>query len=318
MASASCMHETCGGAAVRVTAPRLASAALTVVVAASVAIGVPGPHFLVAFVWIAVTPVFWIKWWRFWGQMVGIALLWLYFLAFLDGAVRPGMCCGTFVGVILMVPFSVTFVWVLSLPIQALAAIVRRVRDESEAGTTTPHGSASQSTRRGFRWPVCTLALLVPLGWGSFKTFQALRPRPPHQAELLAIGRLGAEILYRGAGPAAPAVRIDLCRPSGCSDAALSYLGEIEELESLDMASAPITDAGLMHLRRLTRLSKLTLCDTDVTDAGLEHVKPLKSLRSLDLRRTKVTDEGVSGLQRSLPARSSGSGAGSRTRRHRV
>jgi Leucine-rich repeat (LRR) protein len=109
------------------------------------------------------------------------------------------------------------------------------------------------------------------------------------------------------------------------TDATLSHLSGLTNLETLWLAETPVTDAGLVHLQGLTRLKLLSLASTgttdgglanlnrmknletlhldgtQVTDAGLKHLRGLTNLQGLILDNTKVTDAGVAALQRALP-----------------
>jgi uncharacterized protein (TIGR03067 family) len=62
-----------------------------------------------------------------------------------------------------------------------------------------------------------------------------------------------------------------------------------------------VTDAGLSDLKVLNNLQALYLFGTAVTDAGLQELGKLKSLRSLDLFGTRVTVAGLKKLQQALP-----------------
>src|SRR5207247_10412717 len=62
------------------------------------------------------------------------------------------------------------------------------------------------------------------------------------------------------------------------TDDGLALLRELpcrRSLQTLHLASLPITDEGLSHLRDFERLEILNLSDTRVTDDGLRHVARL-------------------------------------------
>jgi hypothetical protein len=63
----------------------------------------------------------------------------------------------------------------------------------------------------------------------------------------------------------------------------------------------PTTDAGLTPLEALSQLQTLRLCYTKITDAGLAHLQALSQLQWLGLNGTKVNDQGVKKLQQALP-----------------
>jgi internalin A len=77
------------------------------------------------------------------------------------------------------------------------------------------------------------------------------------------------------------------------TDAGLSQIAKLINLEQLSLAYTQITDAGLAQLERLKRLEGLSLEGTQVTDAGLVHLKGLTRLTYIDLSRTRVSDEGL-------------------------
>ena len=64
-------------------------------------------------------------------------------------------------------------------------------------------------------------------------------------------------------------------------------------LKRLHLERTALTDAALTHLSALKELEYLNLYGTSVTDAGLDRLKPLARLRQLYLWQTKVTPEGA-------------------------
>jgi hypothetical protein len=86
------------------------------------------------------------------------------------------------------------------------------------------------------------------------------------------------------------------------TDAGLTHLSALTQLESLSIGYTPITDRGLMSLRQLSNLRYLSLHTTKVTDSGLEHLVELKGLRTLALSGTRVTRGGIAKLQVALTA----------------
>lgn len=92
-------------------------------------------------------------------------------------------------------------------------------------------------------------------------------------------------------------LRIDRC--TGVTDAGLSHLTEIAELQELDLSSTPITDHGLRHISQLGSLRRLNLSGTPITDDGLVCLFGL-DLWEIDLRGTNVTSEGMDRAQRAI------------------
>ena len=79
------------------------------------------------------------------------------------------------------------------------------------------------------------------------------------------------------------------------TDAELQYLGGLTDLRSLDLFNVQgITDVGLTHLKGMTRLKSLNLLQSHaITDVGLKYIEGLTELESLDLMDTRVTDAGL-------------------------
>ncbi len=82
-------------------------------------------------------------------------------------------------------------------------------------------------------------------------------------------------------------------RNARITDAGLSQITKLINLEKLSLDSTQITDAGMAQLKRLKRLEQLSLEGTEITDAGLAHLKGLTKLTYISLSRTGVTDEGL-------------------------
>lgn len=85
------------------------------------------------------------------------------------------------------------------------------------------------------------------------------------------------------------------------TDAGLTHLKGLNRLKSLHLSNAQITDAGLRHLNGLTTLKFLSLDNTQITDAGLTHLKGLVRLEYLDLGSNQITDADVVRLEREFP-----------------
>jgi hypothetical protein len=62
-----------------------------------------------------------------------------------------------------------------------------------------------------------------------------------------------------------------------------------------------MTDLALSKLGRLPDLQSLDLTGVPIGDAGLEHLKNAKSLTTLNVPGTNVTAAGVAKLQAALP-----------------
>lgn len=77
------------------------------------------------------------------------------------------------------------------------------------------------------------------------------------------------------------------------TDGDLARLDGLYRLQQLMLPSTQITDAGLAHLRGLTELTQLNLERTRVSDAGLVHLKGLASLFGISLGKTQVSDAGL-------------------------
>jgi Planctomycete cytochrome C/Leucine Rich repeat len=78
--------------------------------------------------------------------------------------------------------------------------------------------------------------------------------------------------------------------------AKLSAVGR--DLVWIDLSRTAITDAGLTALATMPNLEHLDLRETAVGDAGVAALAPLGNLRTLGLYGTAVTDEGVPSIQR--------------------
>jgi len=85
------------------------------------------------------------------------------------------------------------------------------------------------------------------------------------------------------------------------SDAGLANLEALTNIKHLQLENTAISDAGLVSLKSFRRLIGLGVSDTQITDAGLVHLNGLTQLEGLDLFFTQVTDKGVANLQEALP-----------------
>lgn len=85
------------------------------------------------------------------------------------------------------------------------------------------------------------------------------------------------------------------------SDAALTHIAKLKNLQKLHLEETKVTDAGLKQLKALTNLEYLNLYGTAVTDAGLADLAGLKNLRTVYLWQTKVTERGIATLKKAMP-----------------
>lgn len=81
--------------------------------------------------------------------------------------------------------------------------------------------------------------------------------------------------------------------PELITDATLSPIRWLANLEYLDLGSTGIGDAGLIHIARMTRLEELNLHKTQITDAGLIHLRQMQRLRTLRLDGTSIRGAGL-------------------------
>ena len=82
-----------------------------------------------------------------------------------------------------------------------------------------------------------------------------------------------------------------------CTDAGLTHLGELTNLDSLVLSDSGITDATLKKIQSLPKLERLYLDRTQVTDQGLSFLADLTLLKVLSLDGTAVSDVGLKHLQ---------------------
>jgi hypothetical protein len=87
---------------------------------------------------------------------------------------------------------------------------------------------------------------------------------------------------------------------AGCgrdTDAVMSQVSRLRQLEVLHLNQAPLTDRGLAQIKGLTHLASLYISGTHVTDSGLVHLKGLTSLKDLECCIEAVTDDGIACLE---------------------
>jgi hypothetical protein len=131
-----------------------------------------------------------------------------------------------------------------------------------------------------------------PFGEGSliFKTLKntLTAEQTPQYEAVRAIARKGGRVKMRSSA-AAQLREIDLHRRK-FTDSGMALVGNLQDVQILNLGSTRVTDAGLFHLRGLSDLEELDLSDTRVTDAGLIHLQNLKRLRKLNLGGTEASD----------------------------
>jgi hypothetical protein len=82
------------------------------------------------------------------------------------------------------------------------------------------------------------------------------------------------------------------------NDEGLSYVCQVETLDSLDLQDTTISDAGLVHLTRLPRLKTLRLEDNlQLTDGAAGHLSGLRALVDLQIQETSISEAGLSRLR---------------------
>jgi hypothetical protein len=171
------------------------------------------------------------------------------------------------------------------------------------------------------RRPLCTSICLVLTCFftGACTTAKAAEPAKGRDAAIVAIKELGGRVTNaRGMhqvlleGPKfTDASLSDVVAVGDVESVRLiktsvtdSGLGKLKELKNLTefeylgpRAPDRLTDAGLTHLAAITSLRALSLAETDVTEAGTQHLKGLTNLQSLAIMRSPVTDEALKHLE---------------------
>jgi mono/diheme cytochrome c family protein/uncharacterized membrane protein len=85
------------------------------------------------------------------------------------------------------------------------------------------------------------------------------------------------------------------------TDASLSSIAKLKNLNKLHLEGTSVGDAGLKQLTALPYLEYLNLVGTRVTDAGLMHLAGLKSLKNVYVWKSAVTDSGITQLRKVRP-----------------
>jgi Leucine-rich repeat (LRR) protein len=87
-------------------------------------------------------------------------------------------------------------------------------------------------------------------------------------------------------------------RATRITDAGLRHIAHLKNLRTLALTGSQVTDAGLKEFAGLDNLKTLILDETRVTDEGLKEIVHLTSLTNLNLRGTHVTDRGMKEITR--------------------
>ncbi|MFN8555012.1 MAG: hypothetical protein U0103_26380 [Candidatus Obscuribacterales bacterium] len=74
------------------------------------------------------------------------------------------------------------------------------------------------------------------------------------------------------------------------TNAGLTYLENLQNLEWLNLDAVAINDKGLFFLQQMSRLKGLQLTNAFLTGCGIEHLLELKALEYLELDGTNVDD----------------------------
>jgi WD40 repeat protein len=81
------------------------------------------------------------------------------------------------------------------------------------------------------------------------------------------------------------------------NNASMKLIGQLHDLETLNLAGTKITDHGLSELKSLSKLRVLVLDNTTISDSGIKELAGLTALQQLRLRDTKITDAGLKELR---------------------
>ena len=90
--------------------------------------------------------------------------------------------------------------------------------------------------------------------------------------------------------------KLELLRVPGLTDAALSPLEGLPDLEEINLSGASITGSGFVHLAGLTHLKSLVIPGSPLDDAGLANLGRLTSLTQLYIGGGAYTDAGLAHL----------------------
>jgi hypothetical protein len=164
---------------------------------------------------------------------------------------------------------------------------------------------------------VVALACLIACAFIAARFYRGGKQREAVEAITRAGGKVWYRFEYDGNPfqekiPEQPLVRAWLSRLLGKdfvedvvaatvrNDAGLEVIGDLPQLERLDLWFSDVTDRGLANLKALKRLRLLSLEATKITDGSLKHVAALPRLERLVLADTAVTDTGLEFLRSSM------------------
>jgi len=82
----------------------------------------------------------------------------------------------------------------------------------------------------------------------------------------------------------------------------LEYMKEVRSIKSLGISAlCNIDDRGMKHVGEMTQLESLNLNGLPITNSGLRELHHLKRLKTLSLYVTKITPDGIKRFQRAVP-----------------
>lgn len=90
------------------------------------------------------------------------------------------------------------------------------------------------------------------------------------------------------------------CTPAEM-DRILRVVGELNQLQALDLNMTNETGDGFRHLTGLDKLERLEIENTAVTDEGLQYLAGLKNLKFVNASRSEVTEQGKRQLEAAVP-----------------
>ena len=109
----------------------------------------------------------------------------------------------------------------------------------------------------------------------------ASRGQPKWLMDRIGVDYFGHITLVKGPSSMTPAGEV------------MAAVGQLPQVQYLDVDQAYLTDADLVHLRGLTDLRNLSLSNGQITDAGMGNLEGLTKLSSLSLQFTRITDTGL-------------------------
>jgi len=87
----------------------------------------------------------------------------------------------------------------------------------------------------------------------------------------------------------------------GITDSGVASLGEVRNLEELDLSMSRVSDRGLAILERLPNLKRLLLAETRITDDALTTLARFPKLESVNLTLTRTSKAGIAEFRRIHP-----------------